>query len=45
VTPEYEAALVIPDGNTWTVDGTHEYGNVDGEHNVEFWLKARDAVW
>ncbi len=43
VTPEYEAALVIPDGNTWTVDGTHEYGNVDGEHNVEFWLKARDA--
>jgi Adenine deaminase len=43
VTPEYEAALVIPDGNTWTVDGTHEFGNVDGEHNVEFWLKARDA--
>jgi len=43
VTPEHEAALVIPDGNTWTVDGTHEYGNVDGEHNVEFWLKARDA--
>jgi Adenine deaminase len=43
VTPEYEAALVIPDGNTWTVDGTHEFGNVDGEHNVEFWLMARDA--
>ena len=43
VTPEYEAALVIPDGNTWTVDGTHEFGNVDGEHNAEFWLKARDA--
>ena len=43
VTPEFEAALVIPAGNTWTVDGTHEFGNVDGEHNVEFWLKARDA--
>ena len=43
VTPEYEAALCIADGNTWTVDGTHEFGNVDGEHNVEFWLKARDA--
>ena len=43
VTPEFEAALVIPQGNTWTVDGTHEFGNVDGEHNVEFWLKARDA--
>lgn len=43
VTPEQEAALVIPDGNTWTVDGTHEYGNVNGEKNVEFWLKARDA--
>ncbi len=43
ITPEYEAALVIAQGNTWTVDGTHEFGNVDGEHNVEFWLKARDA--
>jgi adenine deaminase len=43
VTPEYEAALVLAQGNTWTVDGTHEFGNVDGEHNVEFWLKARDA--
>ncbi len=43
VTPEYEAALVIPQGNTWTVDGTHEFGNADGEHNVEFWMKARDA--
>jgi adenine deaminase len=43
VTPEYEAALVIAGGNTWTIDGTHEFGNVDGEHNVEFWLKARDS--
>jgi len=43
VTPEYEAALVIAGGNTWTIDGTHEFGNVDGEHNVEFWLKARNA--
>ncbi len=43
ITPEFEAAMVIAQGNTWTVDGTHEFGNVDGKNNVEFWLKARDA--
>ena len=41
VTPEYEAALVIPFGNTWTVEGSHEFSNVSGEHNIEFWLTPR----
>ena len=41
LTPEYEAALVLPDGNTWTVEASHEFSNVDGRHNVEFWLTAR----
>ena len=43
LTPEYEAALVIPKGNTWTVEGSHELSNVVGEHNVSFWLAAQDA--
>ena len=43
LTPEYEAALVIPRGNTWTVEGSHEMSNVIGNHNAEFWLKAEDA--
>ncbi|MEE4661362.1 MAG: adenine deaminase C-terminal domain-containing protein [Halieaceae bacterium] len=43
LTPEYEAALVIPRGNTWTVEGSHEMSNVIGEHNVDFWLMAEDA--
>ena len=42
LTPEYEAALVIPFGNTWTVEGSHEFSNVSGEHNVEFWLTPRE---
>lgn len=41
ITPEYEASLVIPFGNTWTVEGSHEFSNVSGEHNVEFWLTPR----
>jgi adenine deaminase len=43
LTPEYEAALVIPFGVTWTTEGSHELSNVDGAHNVEYWLKARAA--
>jgi adenine deaminase len=42
VTPEYEAQLVIPDGNTWSAEGSHELSNVVGNHNVEFWLTAED---
>jgi adenine deaminase len=38
LSPELEAALVIPLGNTWTSEGSHEFSNVSGEHNVEFWL-------
>lgn len=40
LTPEYEAALVIPHGNTWTVEGSHEISNVVGDKNAEFWLEA-----
>jgi adenine deaminase len=43
LTPEYEAALVIPRGNTWTCEASHEFSNVDGAHNLEFWKMARRA--
>ncbi len=43
LTPEFEAALVIPYGNTWTVEGSHEISNVVGPNNVDFWLRAADA--
>lgn len=43
LTPEHEAALVIPRGNTWTCEASHEFSNVDGPHNLEFWLTARRA--
>ncbi|WP_166425497.1 adenine deaminase C-terminal domain-containing protein [Paraglaciecola sp. 20A4] len=43
LTPEYEAALVIPQGNTWTVEGSHEVSNVIGTRNVDFWLAAEQA--
>ena len=43
LTPEYEAALTLPHGNTWTVEDSHEFGNVTSDHNVEFWLMARKA--
>lgn len=39
--PEWEAEMVLPLGNTWTIEATHEFSNVDGEHNVEFWLTPR----
>jgi len=37
LSPEWEAALVVPLGNTWTTEGSHEFSNVSGVHNVEFW--------
>ncbi len=43
VTPEYEAPMVISDGNTWTVEGSHEMSNVIGNNNNEFWLLAEEA--
>jgi adenine deaminase len=43
LTPEYEAALVIPRGNTWTCEASHEFSNVSGPHNLEFWRMARAA--
>jgi adenine deaminase len=41
ITPEFEAELVIPLGNTWTIECSHEFANVSGGHNVEFWTEAR----
>ncbi|WP_137151848.1 adenine deaminase C-terminal domain-containing protein [Devosia sp. FKR38] len=43
LTPEFEAAMVIPRGNTWTCEASHEFGNVNGSRNTEFWQKARLA--
>ncbi|MDE1157450.1 MAG: adenine deaminase C-terminal domain-containing protein [Neorhizobium sp.] len=43
LTPEYEAALVLPRGNTWTCEASHEFSNVNGAKTLEFWLKARAA--
>ncbi|MET3778735.1 adenine deaminase [Rhizobium alvei] len=41
LTPEWEASLVLPRGNTWTCEASHEFSNVDGPNNLEFWLTAR----
>ncbi|PZX13016.1 adenine deaminase [Palleronia aestuarii] len=41
LTPEWEAALVLPRGNTWTCEASHEFSNVNGERNLEFWLESR----
>jgi adenine deaminase len=41
LTPEHEAALVLPRGNTWTCEASHEFSNVNGPKNLEFWLTAR----
>jgi adenine deaminase len=41
LTPEWEAALVLPRGNTWTCEASHEFSNVAGFDNLSFWLDAR----
>lgn len=41
ITPEFEAALVIPRGNTWTCEASHEFANVNGPKNTEFWQTSR----
>ncbi len=43
ITPEFEAELVLPRGNTWTCEASHEFANVNGGKNTEFWQKARLA--
>jgi adenine deaminase len=43
VTPEWEAALVLPHGNTWTCEASHEFSNVNGANNLAFWFAARLA--
>lgn len=40
LTPEYEAALVVPKGSTWTIEDSHELSNVNGDLNIDFWLEA-----
>ena len=34
--PEWEAALVLPRGNTWTCEASHEFSNVSGDDNLSF---------
>jgi adenine deaminase len=41
LTPEWEAALVLPRGNTWTCEASHEFSNVNGARTLDFWLKPR----
>jgi len=41
LTPEYETALVMPHGVTWVCEASHEFSNVNGPKNLEFWLTAR----
>lgn len=41
LSPEWEAELSLRTGTTWVVEASHEYSNVDGEGNTDFWLKAR----
>lgn len=43
ITPEWEAALVLPRGNTWTCEASHEFSNVVPQHTLDFWLAARQA--
>lgn len=43
ITPEWEAALVLPRGNTWTCEASHEFSNVVPQHTLDFWLAARRA--
>lgn len=43
LTPDRNAELVLPDGNTTTFEDSHEFGNVNGEKNAEFWFMARRA--
>lgn len=43
LTPEYEAALTVPRGTTWVCEASHEFSNVNGPKNLEFWLTARRA--
>jgi adenine deaminase len=41
LSPEWEAELDLRTGTTWVVEASHEYSNVDGPGNLEFWLRAR----
>ncbi|MEI9999758.1 MAG: amidohydrolase family protein [Verrucomicrobiota bacterium] len=43
LSPEYEADLVLRYGTTWNIEASHEFSNVNGERNVEFWMMARQA--
>lgn len=43
ITPEYETALVVPHGNTWTCEASHEFSNVVPGRTLDFWLAPRRA--
>ncbi|MFH1602044.1 MAG: adenine deaminase C-terminal domain-containing protein [Candidatus Shapirobacteria bacterium] len=38
LSPDREAEVVLPQGTTWIAEASHEFGNVDGDHNAELWL-------
>jgi adenine deaminase len=41
LSPEFEADLVLRYGTTWNIEASHEFSNVNGARNVEFWMIAR----
>ena len=43
LTPDFEAELVLPRGNSWTCEASHEYANVNGLENAAFWKRTRQA--
>ncbi|WP_323014774.1 adenine deaminase [Devosia sp.] len=43
LSPEWEAVLVLPFGCTWTCEASHEFSNVNGARNLDFWMMARRA--
>ena len=41
LSPEFEADLVLRYGTTWNIEASHEFSNVNGARNVDFWMIAR----
>ncbi|MBU0650215.1 amidohydrolase family protein [Patescibacteria group bacterium] len=41
--PDRFAEIALPKGTTWVAEASHEFGNVDGEHNAELWLAPHRA--
>ena len=43
LTPEWEAALVLPRGNTWTCEASHEFSNVNGATQSRILVRGAPA--